>query len=78
MVQWSSHDAAIAGTSWWCGHEAHAGAHGEHVNAAHELTLKIAKMHKLTDYRKEVSVNVGHIQGGKDKFTGLWRSQCQN
>jgi glutamate carboxypeptidase len=51
------------------GIEAHAGrSRGEHVNAAHELAIKISRLHKLNDPKKEIAVNVGHIRGGRDKF----------
>jgi glutamate carboxypeptidase len=50
------------------GREAHAGrSYGEHANAAHDLSQKIYDLSQLTNYRKHVSVNVGHLQGGKDR-----------
>lgn len=50
------------------GREAHAGrSYGRHVNAAHDLAAKVGQMAALTNYRKHVSVNVGHIHAGKDK-----------
>jgi glutamate carboxypeptidase len=50
------------------GREAHAGrSYGEHVNAAHDAAKKIADLAKLTNYKKDVSVNVGHIEGGKNR-----------
>ena len=51
------------------GREAHAGrAHDKGVNACHELAVKIEKLQKLTDYKKEVSINIGAMRGGRDKF----------
>src|SRR5206468_1805465 len=51
------------------GHEAHAGrSYGEHTNAAHDLAAKISALTKLTNYPKHMSVNVGRIEGGKDRF----------
>ncbi len=50
------------------GREAHAGrSYGEHANAAHDAARKIVKLAKLTNYKKELSVNVGHIEGGKNR-----------
>ncbi len=51
------------------GVEAHAGrSRGEHVNAAHELAIKIAKLHKLNDPRNDIAVNVGRFEGGRDRY----------
>lgn len=51
------------------GKEAHAGrAHKQGVNACYELAMKIDKLQKLTDYSQDVTVSIGHIEGGKDKF----------
>ena len=51
------------------GKEAHAGrGHQEGVNACHELSIKLDKLQKLTDYSKNVTVSIGHMEGGKDKF----------
>lgn len=51
------------------GIEAHAGrSKGEHVNAAHELAIKIAQLHRLNDSKRGVSANVGRLDGGKDAF----------
>jgi glutamate carboxypeptidase len=50
------------------GHEAHAGrSYGHHSNAAHALAEKITAMAALTNYRKHISVNVGHVHAGRDK-----------
>ncbi len=50
------------------GKEAHAGrSHGHHVNAAHEFAKKISALDKLTDYKKNVAVNVGAVYGGRDR-----------
>lgn len=61
------------GNRWYhikaTGREAHAGrSYGEHANAAHELAAKISALAKLTHYPKNMSVNVGHFSGGKDRF----------
>lgn len=60
------------GNRWYdieiTGREAHAGrSYGYHANAAHDLAGKIASLASLTNYRKHVSVNIGHIEGGKGK-----------
>ncbi len=52
------------------GREAHAGrGHEEGVNACHELAIKIEKIQKLTNYKRDVTINVGDIRGGKDKYS---------
>ncbi len=51
------------------GREAHSGrAHRHGINAAHDLALKIGEIQKLTDYSRDVTVNVGQIRAGKDAF----------
>lgn len=51
------------------GIEAHAGRnHKKGANACHELAMKIDRLHRLTDYTRDVSINIGHIDGGKDKY----------
>jgi len=60
------------GNRWYnvtvAGREAHAGrSYGEHGNAGHDLASKIHQIAQLTNYRKHLSVNVGHLEGGKDK-----------
>lgn len=60
------------GNRWYdvevLGREAHAGrSYGNHVNAAHDLAAKIVDMAALTKYKKNVSVSIGHIEGGKDR-----------
>ncbi|MES2965059.1 MAG: M20/M25/M40 family metallo-hydrolase [Bdellovibrionota bacterium] len=51
------------------GQEAHAGrCKGEQINAAHDLAIKIAKLHKLTDVKAGLAVNVGQIVAGRDRF----------
>lgn len=51
------------------GREAHAGrAHDQGINACHELAIKIRLLQKLTNYKREVTINVGAIKGGKDKY----------
>ncbi len=60
------------GNRWYdvtvTGHEAHSGrSYGEHANAAHDLASKVYQLSQLTNYKKHLSVNVGHIVGGKDR-----------
>lgn len=60
------------GNRWYdievTGREAHAGrSYGEHANAAHDLASKLTDLAQLTNYRKHISVNVGHIEGGKQR-----------
>lgn len=60
------------GNRWYdidiTGREAHAGrSYGEHANAAHCMARKVAELSDLTNYRKHVSVTVGHIKAGKEK-----------
>ena len=51
------------------GEEAHAGrCHGEELNAAHDLAHKIVKLQALNDRAQKISVNVGHIEAGRDRF----------
>jgi glutamate carboxypeptidase len=51
------------------GKEAHAGTdHQSGASACHELAIKVAKLHALTDYKKGITVNVGAISGGSGKF----------
>lgn len=51
------------------GIEAHAGRnHKSGANACHELAIKIDRLQRLTNYDKEVSINIGHMEGGKDKY----------
>lgn len=70
-------DGAIIGSRrgdrWYhvkvVGKESHAGrAHGEGANACVELSAKLAKISWLTDYKRNLTVSVGHIEGGKDKY----------
>lgn len=61
------------GNRWYhikvVGREAHAGrAHQEGVNACWELAKKLEALAKLTDYSKDLTVNIGRIEGGKDKY----------
>lgn len=61
------------GNRWYSikvvGREAHAGrAHKEGVNACWELAKKLDAISKLTDYSKDLTVSIGHIEGGKDKY----------
>lgn len=51
------------------GKESHSGrAHKDGINACNELSNKIAAVSRLTDYKKDVTVSVGHMQGGQDKY----------
>lgn len=51
------------------GKEAHAGrSYGEHANAAHQLALHISRLVKLNNLKKHISVNIGRIEGGRDKY----------
>ncbi|NQZ02450.1 MAG: M20/M25/M40 family metallo-hydrolase, partial [Bdellovibrionales bacterium] len=64
--------AARRGNRWYDvqikGREAHAGrSYGHHVNAAHDLAMKIVELQKLNNYRKHMSVSVGHVEGGRGK-----------
>ncbi|HVK61536.1 MAG TPA: M20/M25/M40 family metallo-hydrolase [Bdellovibrionales bacterium] len=51
------------------GQEAHAGrCKGEQINAAHDFAIKAAKLHKLNDPKNGIAVNVGHVEGGRNRF----------
>jgi glutamate carboxypeptidase len=51
------------------GKEAHAGRHHQDgVNACRILSEKLVQISKLTDYKKEITVSIGHMEGGQDKF----------
>ena len=51
------------------GKEAHAGVdHVSGINACNILSEKITQLKKLTDYKKNLTVSIGHIEGGQDKF----------
>lgn len=51
------------------GKEAHSGrSHQEGINACHELSEKLRSISKLTDYKRDVTVSIGHMKGGQDKF----------
>jgi len=61
------------GVAWFTvnveGREAHAGrAHKDGINACVELAEKISQISKLTNYAKNTTVSVGHIEGGQDKY----------
>ena len=61
------------GNRWYMletlGREAHAGrGHKDGINACHDLAIKIAQLSKLTDYKRNVTLSVGRMEGGKDKF----------
>jgi glutamate carboxypeptidase len=51
------------------GKEAHAGVdHAKGINACDILAEKVTRLKKLTDYQKNITVSVGHIEGGQDKY----------
>ena len=51
------------------GKEAHAGVnHRLGVNACNLLARKMVELEKLTNYPKQVTVSVGRIEGGQDKY----------
>ncbi len=61
------------GNRWYTlkvtGREAHAGrAHKEGLDACWELARKLDKISQLTNYKKDLTISIGHIEGGKDKF----------
>ena len=61
------------GNRWYdieiTGREAHAGrSRGEHANAAHDLAKKIVQLAKLGNPKQELAVNIGHLEGGQDRF----------
>ncbi len=61
------------GVRWYhikvTGKEAHAGVkHADGINACHDLTMKLDRIQKLTDYRNGSTVSIGRMEGGKDKF----------
>lgn len=65
--------SARKGVSWYelevTGREAHAGRdHAHGINAALELSEKLVKISRLTDYKENITVSIGRIEGGQDKF----------
>jgi glutamate carboxypeptidase len=51
------------------GKEAHAGrAFREGVNACTEISLIASQIAALTDFSKNLTLNVGHLKGGQDKY----------
>lgn len=61
------------GNVWYeisvAGKESHAGAnHEKGVNACDILANKIDQLRKLTDYKRNVTVSVGRMEGGQDKY----------
>jgi glutamate carboxypeptidase len=51
------------------GKESHAGrSHKEGINACIEMASKLLDISKLTNYDKNVTVSVGHIEGGQNKY----------
>jgi len=64
---------ARRGNRWYdlevTGREAHAGrGHKTGVNAAHELSILISKLHKLTNYNKDITVNIGEIKTSSQTY----------
>lgn len=50
----------------------HAGRFGEaHLNAAHELALKIGRIHELNDEAEKIRVNIGSFNGGNGTFNTI-------
>ncbi|EQC51757.1 peptidase dimerization domain-containing protein [Bacteriovorax sp. DB6_IX] len=35
------------------------------INACSEMAMQVSKLHQLTDYQKDLTINVGRIEGGK-------------
>jgi glutamate carboxypeptidase len=63
---------ARKGNRWYnisvSGVEAHAGrAHKDGVNACWELSKKLDQISKLTNYSKDLTVSIGHMEGGNGK-----------
>lgn len=61
------------GNRWYhikvTGQEAHAGrAHKDGINACWEISKKLDSISNLTNYTKDITVSIGHIEGGKDKY----------
>lgn len=61
------------GNRWYhiqvTGKEAHSGVdHQDGVNACLELSMKLAQLSRLTDYKRGMTVSIGRMEGGKDKF----------
>lgn len=61
------------GNRWYdikaAGREAHPGReHKVGANACVELSRKLDRLSGFTDYEKDVTVSVGHMSGGKDKY----------
>jgi glutamate carboxypeptidase len=61
------------GNRWYLisitGREAHAGRdHKKGINACLDLANKISKISSFTDYAKDVTVSIGRIEGGQDKY----------
>jgi glutamate carboxypeptidase len=64
---------ARKGNTWYdirvTGKESHAGRdHKNGINACAILSEKLALISKLTNYKKEETVSIGHMNGGQDKF----------
>ncbi len=64
---------ARKGNTWYdirvTGKESHAGReHKDGINACAILSEKLALISKLTNYKKEETVSIGHMNGGQDKF----------
>jgi glutamate carboxypeptidase len=64
---------ARKGNTWYdirvMGKESHAGRdHKNGINACAILSEKLALISKLTNYKNEETVSIGHMNGGQDKF----------
>ena len=62
------------GNRWYeikvTGREAHAGrAHKEGINACWEMAKKIDRIAKLTNYAKDLTVNIGHMEWKVEKIS---------
>ena len=61
------------GNRWYqitvTGKEAHSGrSHKEGINACHALASALSEISKFTNYKNDVTVSIGRMEGGKDKF----------
>jgi glutamate carboxypeptidase len=61
------------GNRWYdvriLGQEAHAGrCKGEEINAAHDAAKKITRLSRLNHLKNGISVNVGQIKGGRERY----------
>ena len=59
------------------GHATHVGEMEKGVDAVHELALKIARLKKLTNIEKGITVNVSPITGGSSRNTVADEASCE-